>query len=68
MPGVRHVESRSRQGISVVQVWFNYDADLNAGQNEIIQRIQQISNTLPSGIKQPFIVRSSTSRTSRSAS
>ena len=57
MPGVRHVESRSRPGISAVQVWFNYDADLNAGQNEIIQRIQQISNTLPSGIKQPFIVK-----------
>ena len=31
VPGVHHVESRSRQGISVVQVWFNYDADLNAG-------------------------------------
>ena len=57
VPGVHHVESRSRQGISAVQVWFNYDADLNAGQNDIIQRIQQISNSLPSGIKQPFIVR-----------
>jgi CzcA family heavy metal efflux pump len=57
VPGVRHVESRSRQGISAVQVWFNYDADLNAGQNEIIQRIQQITNTLPSGIKQPFVVK-----------
>ena len=55
--GVHHVESRSRQGISVVQAWFNYDADLNAGQNDIIQRIQQISNSLPSGIKQPFIIR-----------
>jgi multidrug efflux pump subunit AcrB len=54
---VKHVESRSRQGFSSVQVWFNYDADLNAGQNEIIQRIQQISNTLPSGVKTPFIVR-----------
>jgi CzcA family heavy metal efflux pump len=55
--GVHHVESKSRQGISVVVVWFNYDADLNAGQNDIIQRIQQISNTLPTGIKQPFIIR-----------
>ncbi|MGH7267711.1 MAG: efflux RND transporter permease subunit [Candidatus Rokuibacteriota bacterium] len=54
---VRHVESKSRQGISVVQVWFNFDADINAGQNEVIQRIQQIINTLPSGVKQPFIVR-----------
>lgn len=54
---VRHVESRSRQGISVVQVWFNYDADLNAGQTEVIQRIQQIVNTLPAGVRQPFIIR-----------
>jgi CzcA family heavy metal efflux pump len=54
---VRHVESKSRQGFSSVQVWFNYDADLNTGQTEIIQRIQQIVNTLPSGVKQPFIIR-----------
>jgi hydrophobe/amphiphile efflux-1 (HAE1) family protein len=54
---VEHVESKSRQGISAVQVWFNFDADINAGQNEVIQRIQQIINQLPTGIKQPFIVR-----------
>jgi len=54
---VEHVESKSRQGVSAVQVWFNFDADINAGQNEVIQRIQQIINTLPTGIKQPFIVR-----------
>ncbi len=57
VPGVHHVESRSRQGISVVQVWFNYDADLVAGQNEIIQRIGQIANQLPTGIKQPFVIK-----------
>jgi len=54
---VHHVESKSRLGFSSVQVWFNFDADINAGQNEIIQRVQQIMNSLPSGIKQPFIVR-----------
>jgi CzcA family heavy metal efflux pump len=54
---VRHVESKSRQGISAVQVWFNYDADMNAAQTEVSQRILQILNSLPSGIKQPFIVR-----------
>src|ERR671931_2077018 len=54
---VHHVESKTRQGVSAVQVWFNYDADINAGQTEVIQRIQQILNTLPTGIKQPFIVR-----------
>ena len=54
---VEHVESKSRQGISAVQVWFNFDADINAGQTEVIQRIQQIIYNLPTGIKQPFIVR-----------
>jgi CzcA family heavy metal efflux pump len=54
---VRHVESKSRQGMSAVQVWFNYDADMNAAQTEVSQRILQILNSLPSGIKTPFIIR-----------
>lgn len=54
---VRTVESKSRQGLSTVRVWFNWGADITAGQTEVIQRIQQIMNTLPSGIKQPFILR-----------
>ena len=54
---VRHVESKSRQGLSTVRVWMNWGADVANGQTEVIQRIQQILNTLPSGIKQPFILR-----------
>src|SRR5262247_1332980 len=54
---VRFVESKSRQGLSTVRVWMNWGADVNDGQTEVIQRIQQILNTLPRGIKQPFIVR-----------
>jgi len=54
---VKFVESKSRQGLSTVRVWMNWGADVNEGQTEVIQRIQQILNTLPRGIKQPFIVR-----------
>jgi multidrug efflux pump subunit AcrB len=54
---VRFVESKSRQGLSTVRVWMNWGADVNDGQTEVIQRIQQILNTLPRDIKQPFIVR-----------
>src|SRR5499433_3845755 len=54
---VKFVESKSRQGLSTVRLWMNWGADVNNGQVEVIQRIQQILNTLPSGIKQPFIVR-----------
>jgi multidrug efflux pump subunit AcrB len=54
---VKFVESKSRQGLSTVRVWMNWGADVNNGQTEAIQRIQQILNSLPTGIKQPFIVR-----------
>src|SRR5438046_6547781 len=54
---VRFVESKSRQGLSTVRLWMNWGADVNNGQTEVIQRIQQILNSLPTGIKQPFIVR-----------
>jgi hydrophobe/amphiphile efflux-1 (HAE1) family protein len=54
---VRYVESRSRQGISVVEVFFTWGADLDAGLTEVVQRIQQIMNTLPAGVQQPFILK-----------
>src|SRR5262245_10428591 len=54
---VRHVESRSRQGISVVEVFFTWGSDLDAGLTEVVQRIQQIMNTLPQGVQQPFILK-----------
>src|SRR5437867_3514264 len=54
---VKFVESKSRQGLSTVRLWMNWGADVNNGQTEVIKRIQQILNSLPTGIKQPFIVR-----------
>src|SRR5262245_34339900 len=54
---VKFVDSRSRQGLSTVRLWMNWGADVTNGQVEVIQRIQQILNSLPSGIKQPFILR-----------
>jgi CzcA family heavy metal efflux pump len=54
---VEHVESFSKQGIGAVQVWFNWGADINVGQMEVMQRVTQILNSLPPGILQPFIVK-----------
>jgi hydrophobe/amphiphile efflux-1 (HAE1) family protein len=54
---VRYVESRSRQGISVVEVQFAWGADLDAGLTDVVQRIQAIMNTLPPGVQQPFILK-----------
>lgn len=54
---VEHVESFSKQGLGAVQIWFNWGADINIGQMEVMQRITQILNSLPPGILQPFIVK-----------
>ncbi|WP_447973502.1 efflux RND transporter permease subunit [Nitrospira sp. Kam-Ns4a] len=54
---VEHVESFSKHGIGAVQVWFNWGADINVGQMEVMQRITQILNQLPPGVLQPFVVK-----------
>jgi hydrophobe/amphiphile efflux-1 (HAE1) family protein len=56
-PGADRVESTSKQGLSVVSVWFNYDVNLDNAQFEVQQRVEQILNTLPPGIQQPFIIK-----------
>lgn len=56
-PGVQRVESFSKQGVSVVSVWFDYDVNLDNAQFDVAQRVQQIQNTLPPGIQQPFILK-----------
>jgi multidrug efflux pump subunit AcrB len=54
---VEHVESFAKHGIGAVQIWFNWGADINVGQMEVMQRITQILNSLPPGILQPFVVK-----------
>jgi hydrophobe/amphiphile efflux-1 (HAE1) family protein len=54
---VRYVDSRSRQGFSVVTVQFAWGADVDAGLTEVMQRIQAILSTLPVGVQQPFILK-----------
>src|SRR2546429_9067573 len=54
---VKFVDSKSRQGLSTVRLWMNWGADVNNGQTEGIQRIQQILSSLPTGIRQPLVLR-----------
>src|SRR5512146_1554255 len=56
-PGVDRVESTSKQGVSIVSVWFQYGTNLDNAQFEVSQRIAQILNTLPPGIQQPFVLK-----------
>jgi CzcA family heavy metal efflux pump len=54
---VEHVESFAKYGMGAIQVWFNWGADINVGQMEVMQRITQILNQLPPGVLQPFVVK-----------
>src|SRR5258706_16251047 len=56
-PGVDRVESSSKQGVSLVAIWFNFGTNLDNAQFEVSQRVSQILNTLPPGIQQPFILK-----------
>src|SRR5919204_3011452 len=56
-PGVDRVESTSKQGVSLVSVWFQYGTNLDNAQFEVSQRVAQILNTLPPGIQQPFVLK-----------
>jgi hydrophobe/amphiphile efflux-1 (HAE1) family protein len=56
-PGVDRVESTSKQGVSVVSAWFSFGTNLDNAQFEVSQRVQQIQNTLPPGLSQPFIIK-----------
>jgi hydrophobe/amphiphile efflux-1 (HAE1) family protein len=56
-PGVDRVESTSKQGVSIVSVWFAYGTNVDNAQFEVSQRVAQILNTLPPGIQQPFIIK-----------
>ncbi len=55
--GIDHVESRSRQGIALVDVWLRWGEDVNAAMVEILQQVQQIAPDLPEGIDPPFVVK-----------
>lgn len=56
-PGVDRVESTSKQGASVVSIWFNYGVNLDTAQFEVQQRVAQIQSTLPPGIQSPYILK-----------
>src|SRR5512140_152979 len=56
-PGVEHIESVSKQGISIVRVYFQYGVDLNNAQFDVSQRVTQILSSLPSGVTQPSVIK-----------
>jgi len=57
-PGVDHVESISRSGLSIVFVWLKWGTDLNAAQSMVQQQVAFALSSVPKtlGIIPPFIL------------
>ena len=54
---VDYVQSSTREGISQVRVNFNWDANLDVGLVDCVQRINRILTLLPTGVTQPVVLR-----------
>jgi CzcA family heavy metal efflux pump len=52
-----YVQSSTREGISQVRINFNWDANLDVGLVDVIQRVNRVLNQLPTGVSQPVALR-----------
>jgi multidrug efflux pump subunit AcrB len=57
-PGVDHVQSTSRNGLSVIYVWLKWGTDLDAAQTLVQQQVQFAMAAVPKslGVVPPFVL------------
>lgn len=53
--GVRRVTSTSRDGVSSVEVEFEYGNDINVAANKVTTELSRVRGELPNGIREPLI-------------
>src|SRR5258708_24090015 len=54
---VEHIESQSLNGLSIIKVYFQPDADVQAGMAQLTAASQGITRNMPPGISAPFMLR-----------
>ncbi len=54
---IEHIESQSLNGLSVIKVYFQPDADVQAGMAQLTAASQGITRNMPPGMTPPFMVR-----------
>src|SRR6476661_1345078 len=54
---VEHIESQSLNGVSVIKVFFQPNADVQAGMAQLTAASQGITRQMPPGTTPPFMVR-----------
>jgi CzcA family heavy metal efflux pump len=54
---VDYIRSNTREGSSYVRISFNWDANVDVGLIDVVQRVNRVLNQLPDGIGQPSVLR-----------
>ncbi len=54
---VNYVQSSTREGISQVRVYFNWDANVDVGMIDVLQKVNRVLNLLPASATQPLVLR-----------
>ena len=54
---VSYVQSTTREGISSLRVYFNWDANTDVGLIDVIQKVNRVLNLLPASASQPLVLR-----------
>src|SRR5438477_12629644 len=54
---IEHIESQSLNGMSIIKVYFQPDADLQAGMAQLVASSQGIVRQMPPGMSPPFMIR-----------
>src|SRR5579883_2463400 len=53
--GVQQILSTTRQGISSIQIWFDWGTNLDTAEIEVIQNVQRVMQQLPPGVAQVVV-------------
>jgi CzcA family heavy metal efflux pump len=54
---VSYIQSGTREGVSQVRIYFNWDANTNIGLVDVIQKINRVMNQIPDGVSQPLVLK-----------
>src|SRR5512146_2610801 len=53
--GVNYVSSISRQGASLVTIYFNWGANLDSAQSDVLQAVNLVRSDMPKEVENPII-------------
>lgn len=54
---IDYIQSSTREGVSQVRIYFNWDANTDVGLIDVIQKINRAMNQLPDGVSQPLVLK-----------